>query len=161
MQIRVGQLVAAAYMALMAGAAATLGAQTVDPMMGTWKVDVAKSTFKPGPGPKSATIVIEPAGTGIKNSVDRVNVDGSTTKWGFITQRDGKPVPVTGNLMWDTATMTMANPSAGTIEFRKGDQLVATSRVAVSADGKTMTRTTTGTNPKGQAIHSVIVLTKQ
>ena len=60
MQIQVGQLVAAAYMALMAGAAATPRAQTADPMVGTWKVDVAKSTFKPGPAPKSATIVMEP-----------------------------------------------------------------------------------------------------
>lgn len=85
MQIQVGQLVAAACMALMAGAAATLGAQTVDPMVGTWKVDVAQSTFTPGPAPKSATVVIEPAGKGIKNSVDRVNVDGSTTKWGLAT----------------------------------------------------------------------------
>ena len=36
-----------------------------------------------------------------------------------------------------------------------------TTRVAVSADGKTMTATQTGTNAQGQSIKNVIVLDKQ
>ena len=45
------------------------GAQAPDPLVGTWKLDVAKSTYKPGPAPKSATVVIEAAGKGIKLSL--------------------------------------------------------------------------------------------
>ena len=41
------------------------GAQT-DPIVGTWKLDVAKSTYKPGPPPKSATVVIDAAGKASK-----------------------------------------------------------------------------------------------
>ena len=77
--------------------AAAANAQTTDPIIGTWNLDVAKSSFKPGPAPKSATVLVEPAGKGIKVSVDAVNADGSPMKWGFTTQRDGKDVPVTGN----------------------------------------------------------------
>ena len=51
--------------------AAAAGAQTKDPVVGTWKLDVAKSSYKPGPAPKSATVVVEPAGKGIKVSVTR------------------------------------------------------------------------------------------
>jgi hypothetical protein len=34
--------------------------------VGTWNLNVAKSTYSPGPVPKSATINVEPAGAGVK-----------------------------------------------------------------------------------------------
>ena len=37
-------------------------AQAPDPFAGSWKLDVAKSTYKPGPAPKSVTVAIEAAG---------------------------------------------------------------------------------------------------
>ena len=43
-------------------------AQAPDPFVGTWKLDVAKSTYKPGPAPKSLTVVIEAAGKGHQSS---------------------------------------------------------------------------------------------
>ena len=52
-------------------------AQTKDPMNGTWKLDPAKSTFNPAPGPKSLTAIIASAGTGRKVSVDGVAGDGT------------------------------------------------------------------------------------
>ena len=36
-----------------------------NPMIGTWKLNPAKSKFTPGPGPKSLTVKIEPAGKGV------------------------------------------------------------------------------------------------
>ena len=141
--------------------AMTASAQTPDPIIGTWKLDVAKTTFKPGPAPKSATVVIEPAGKGIKISVDAVNADGSPMKWGFTTMRDGKDVPVTGNPAYDTAASTQNGPNAGTTEYKKGGKVVLTSKFSLSADGKTLTLTSTGTDPKGQAVHNVSVYTKQ
>jgi hypothetical protein len=136
-------------------------AQAPDPIVGTWKLDPAKSSFKPGPGPKSATVVVEPAGKGIKVAVDAVNADGSPSKWGFTTMRDGKEVPVTGNPMYDTATSTQANPTSGETVYKKAGKVVVTSKLALSSDGKTMTLTGTGTNAKGEAIHNVSVYTKQ
>jgi hypothetical protein len=141
--------------------AAAANAQTTDPIIGTWKLDVAKSSFKPGPAPKSATVLVEPAGKGIKVSVDAVNADGSPMKWGFTTQRDGKDVPVTGNPAYDAAASTQTGPTAGTTEYKKGGKVVVTSKYALSADGKTMTLTGTGTDPTGQAVHNVSVYTKQ
>ena len=141
------------FVLVLAGAAS---AQSTDPMVGTWQLDTAKSSYKPGPAPKSATVVIEPAGaTGIKVAVDAVNADGSPMKWGFTTQRDGKPSPVTGNPNYDTITATKSSPTAGSNEYSKGGKPVATSKVAVSADGKTLTVTTDGTDAKGQKMHNV------
>jgi hypothetical protein len=141
--------------------AAAAGAQEKDPIIGTWKLDTAKSTYKPGPAPKSATVVVEPAGKGIKVAVDAVGGDGTPLKWGFTTNRDGKEVPVTGNPAYDTATSTQSSPTVGTTEYKKGGKVVVTTKLALSADGKTMTLTSTGTDPKGQAINNVSIYTKQ
>jgi hypothetical protein len=161
MQIRARQTVVKVLIgAAVLVAAGVAGAQT-DPVIGTWKLDTAKSSFKPGPAPKSATVLVEAAGKGIKVSVDAVNADGTPLKWGFTTLRDGKEVPVTGNPIYDTATSTQDSPTAGTTVYKKGGKTVVTSKLALSADGKTMTLTATGTDPKGQAIHNTSVYTKQ
>ena len=52
-------------------------AQGTDPMNGVWKLNVAKSTFSPGPAPKESTLTIESAGPGRKVSVTGVAGDGS------------------------------------------------------------------------------------
>ncbi len=56
-----------------AGAGRRDGSAGPDPLVGTWKLDLAKSTYKPGPAPKSATVVIDAAGKGIKVAVDAVD----------------------------------------------------------------------------------------
>ena len=70
-------------------------------------------------------------------------------------------MPITGNPLFDTATTTMPSPTTGTTEYKKADKLVVTTKLAVSADGKTMTLTSTGTDAKGQNVHNVSVYTKQ
>ena len=135
-------------------------AQAPDPLVGTWKLDVAKSTYKPGPAPKSATVVIDAAGKGIKVAIDAVMADGPM-KWGYTSARDGKDVPVTGNPNYDTANATQTSPTEGTIVYSKGGKAVVTVKTVISKDGKTMTATTTGTDPKGQAINNVAQYTKQ
>ncbi len=41
-----------------------------DPFVGTWRLNVAKSTYSPGPAPKSITSIYEAAGTGIQGVGD-------------------------------------------------------------------------------------------
>jgi hypothetical protein len=141
--------------------ASAASAQTAEPIVGTWKLDLAKSTYKPGPAPKSSVVTIEPAGKGLKIAVDAVNADGSPFKWGFTTLRDGKEeAPVSGNPMFDVVTATRESATAGTNVYKKAGKVVMTTKAAISADGKTMTLTSTGTDPKGLAIHNVQVYTK-
>ena len=152
---------------VLVGMAVLLGAtlsraQATDPIMGTWTLNVAKSSYKPGPGPKSSTLIVAPVGKGFKASVDAVNADGTPLKWGFTTARDGKEeAPVTGNPMFDVVTSTRDSATAGTNVYKKGGKVVMTTKAAVSADGKSLTLTSTGTDAKGQAIHNVAVYTKK
>lgn len=134
-------------------------AQT-DPFAGTWKLDVAKSTYKPGPAPKSASVAIEPVGKGLKVAVESVTADGPM-KWGYTNAGDGKESPVTGNPAYDTVVVTRTTPAESTVVYKKAGKTVVTLKASVAKDGKTMTTTAEGTDAKGQAMHNVAVYTKQ
>ena len=154
-----GVILGALALAVVPGVVA---AQTAEPIVGTWKLDIAKSTYKPGPAPKSTTIVVEQAGKGVKVAVDAVNADGSPLKWGFTSLRDGKEeAKVTGNPMFDTVTASRESANAGTNLYKQGGKLVITTKIAIAADGKSMTATSTGTDAKGQAVNNVAHYTKQ
>lgn len=138
---------------------AVIVAQT-DPLAGTWKLDVAKSTYSPGPAPKSATVVIESQGKDLKVAVDSVTADGPM-KWGYSSAGDGKDTAVTGNPMYDAVSVTRNSPSANTIVYKKAGKPVMTVKVSVAKDGKTMSTTSDGTDAKGRKVHNVAHYTKQ
>ncbi len=48
------------------------GGTTFGQAVGTWKLNLAKSTYQQGQAPKSATLVYEAAGEGIKVTVDQM-----------------------------------------------------------------------------------------
>jgi hypothetical protein len=139
---------------------ATLVAQSPDPFVGTWKMDPGKSTYKPAPGSKSSTLVIEAAGKGMKVSVDAVTATGPL-KWGYTAMPDGKDVPVTGNPNAETASMTLPSSHERVVVFKRGGKPALTSKAVVAKDGKVMTITQEGTDAKGQAVHNVLHYVKQ
>lgn len=135
-------------------------AQT-DPQVGVWKLNIAKSTFSPGPPPKSATTTIEAAGAGTKVVVDQVMADGAKRHWEFTANYDGKDSPVTGNPDVDTVARTRLNPTTVQTISKKGGKVTTTQTSAVSSDGKTRTVTTKGVNAKGEQVNSVGLYERQ
>lgn len=135
-------------------------AQTADPGLGTWKLNVEKSKFSPGPAPKSLAVTFSTAGAGVKAVIDGVGPDGAKVHWEYTANFDGKPYPVAGNADGDMVIASRVN--ATTIETRytlKGKPTTTNTRV-VSADGKTLTVTTTGVNAQGQKVNNVQVFEK-
>ncbi len=133
-----------------------------DPQVGVWKLNVAKSTYSPGPGPKSGTTTIEAAGTGTKVVVDQVLADGTKRHYEFTTSYDGKDSPVTGNNPeLDTVARTRTNATTVQTTAKKGGKVTTTQTSVVSSDGKTRTVTTTGVNAAGQKVNNVAVYEKQ
>jgi hypothetical protein len=147
---------------LTAALAGAVVAQAGDPQIGTWKLNVAKSTFSPGPAPKSGTTVIEAAGAGAKLIVDQTAADGTARHWGFTANYDGKDVPVVGNNP-DADTVARTRVNANTVETisKKAGTIVTTQQSTVSADGKTRTVTTKGVNAAGQKVNNVAVYERQ
>jgi hypothetical protein len=137
-------------------------AQTKDPFVGTWGLNVAKSKYSPGPVPKSVTATYEVAGQGYKISVKNEPASGPVQQYSYTTNLDGKDAPVTGNN--PNADMVAAKRiDAHTLEIvnKKGGKVTTTQRNVVAADGKTRTVTTTGTDAQGQKVNNVTVFEKQ
>jgi hypothetical protein len=51
-------------------------AQAADPQVGTWKLDVAKSKYSPGPPPKEITLTIESQPDGLKFTIVGTDAEG-------------------------------------------------------------------------------------
>jgi hypothetical protein len=131
------------------------------PGLGTWTLNVAKSKFSPGPAPKSSTVTFSAAGQGVKAVIDTIGPDGSKIHWEYSANFDGKPAPVTGNPDGDMVVAKRID--ANTIETSytlKGKPTTVNTRV-YSADGKTMTVTSTGTNGQGQKLNNVQVFERK
>jgi hypothetical protein len=140
----------------------TAFAQAANPAVGTWKLNVAKSKYVAGTVNKSGTTKIEAAGTGVKVTVDTVAGDATTRHWTYTANADGKDVPITGNSQYgDAVAMTRVDGRTTRQTYKNGGKVTATQTTAVSADGKTRTVTTKGTDARGQAIDGVAVYDKQ
>jgi hypothetical protein len=68
---------------------------------------------------------------------------------------------VTGNPNFDAQTYTRADARTINVSRLKGGKVVQTGTWAVSADGKMLTASYTGTNANGQQFNNVLVFDKQ
>jgi hypothetical protein len=152
------------FIAVVSVLAAALGsagvAQTPDPNLGTWTLNVAKSKYSPGPAPKSGTVTFSAAGQGMKAVIDTIGSDGSKTHWEYTANFDGKPYPVTGNPDGDMVIAKRINPNTIETSYTLKGKPTSVNTRAVSADGKTLTVTTKGTNAQGQKLDNVQVFEK-
>lgn len=134
-------------------------AQSDDPLVGTWKLNVAKSK---GALFKSGTTKIEAVGAGVKFTVEMVAADGAVSQWSFTANYDGKDNPVTGNSPYgDTVAVTRIDPKTTQLANKKGGKPTVTQTIVVSSDGKTRTTTSKGTNAKGETLDTVAFYEKQ
>ena len=161
MQKRIAVVIVA--LAAVLGISSTARAQSPDPSIGTWKVNLAKSTYSPGPKPTVAgTIKVEPSAGGLKTTIDGTNAQGRPTHTETVGKFDSKDNPVKGAPAPNTTTAYKRIDGRTFEAMGKVDgKPTVTTRVAISADGKTMTATQTGKNAQGQSVNNVIVADRQ
>jgi hypothetical protein len=148
----------AAIMILCVGAAAQEG----DPMNGVWKLNVAKSTFSPGPAPKEMTLTIESAGPGRKVAVTATAGDGTPIKWGYTGNFDRKENKVTGsNPDADVVMLRRLSARSTRTTYKLAGKQTLVNGVSVSEDGKTLAVAQTGVNGKGQTVKNNLAFDKQ
>src|SRR5580704_9901329 len=93
-----------------------------NPLVGTWKLNVEKSKYEPGPTPKSLTRTVEAQGAGVKYTFVGVAADGKPIAYGFSVQFDGKDNPVSGSMPngADTISAKSTDPSHYVAVQKKG-----------------------------------------
>lgn len=146
--------------ALVISSSATFGADNLT--HGTWKQNLSKSKFTPGPAPTSpATLRIEAAPGGEVITVDSVDAGGKSFSYSYKALYDGTPQKVSGSPYGDTVTLKQINSTSTEINYMRDGKASRTSTRTVSKDGKTMTIRAKGTDAKGQQYTSVSIFEKQ
>ncbi len=129
--------------------------------IGTWKTNVAKSKYDPGPPDKTSTKT-EPSGTnGAKNTVDGVGGNGNPVHYEYTLNYDGKDSPVTGSPNFDMVSIRRIDPNTTISVWKKGGTVVRIIRATVAKDGKSRTLDQVGVYGQGPAFHNVVIQDKQ
>jgi hypothetical protein len=132
--------------------ALTLTAQSSSPFQGKWVFNAEKSIFSPGPLPKSETLTFA-SGT---LTVEGVSAEGQPFVWSF-TPVSGKAVPVVGRHELTVETKESGNTL---VHMWSDESGTSYGNGEISADGKTMRYTLTGTR-WGNHVYEVSVFDKQ
>jgi ABC-type tungstate transport system permease subunit len=114
--------------------------------VGTWVLNVSKSTFDPPPPLKSSTVTVTPVqGGGVHTVLDIVEADGTSQHVEYTTALDGKAAPMTGYPDADSIIVTQINSRTIKDVFLKAGKSVERGTFTVSKDGKTMRGPLSGT----------------
>ena len=143
------------------GVAVALADSAMDPVVGTWKLDLAKSSFNPGPAAKSQTRAYVATADGIDMMYTGVAADGSAVNGKSSYKYDGKDYSITGSADYDT--LSLKRIDANTVEStqKKAGKAVGKTTRTVSSDGKVLTLKSKGTDAKGKAYDNVMVFDRQ
>lgn len=125
---------------------ASLTTNSVDPLVGTWKLNVSKSKFNPAPGPTSTTVI---EGEDRKLQIEREFADGKSVNWSIVLSKDGSSVPFSA--AGENSTFSRKVIDQRHIEDHWNTPGgISVGRGAFSHDGKTLTYLLTGTDPQGK-----------
>ena len=136
-------------------------ADAPDPVVGTWKLDTAKSKFTPGPAPKSQTRTYAETAQGTAMTFTGVAANGSSMSGQSTFKYDGKDYKITGSADYDTLSLKRLNGSTVRADLKKGGKVVGTTIRSLSGHGKVLTLASKGTGATGAAFDNVMVFDKQ
>jgi hypothetical protein len=142
-------------------AVSTVAVAQDDPIMGTWKVNTAKTKLPPGESAEALTRVHEPLPNGIKITRPLTDANGNPTRGTWTLYFDGKDHPVHGDANLDTLSLRRVDRYTMEAVAKKDGQIHNRMRWDISPDGKSMTWTSNRVLPPNRAGTTVRVYDKQ
>lgn len=143
--------------------AVATAAMAADPFVGTWKLNVAKSTIPQSQQTtKELTVVMRELGDQIELTATGTRTDGSA-----ILSRSTRPKQ--GGVIEDqtappagrSSIITVISPGNSYQTTLQNAKQVRVSHIVVSKDGKTMTGTIKGTDAKGKPYEGIELFDRQ
>ena len=131
------------------------------PQIGTWKLNLQRSQYIPGPAPRSMTLNIAQDGEVVKDTVQIVHAAGNVSTGVVMHIYDGQPHPATISRDYDATVLTQVDRNTLIFNRLKAGKLVQLGTFVISEDGKTLTITTTGIDGNGQSVKNIAVFDKQ
>jgi hypothetical protein len=132
--------------------------QGVDPLIGTWKLNVEKSTSTL-PLDKSSTLTFSGEGQSRTLVAEGVNAQNQSYKILYQHIYDGQPHPTTGSPDYDSSVYTRIGNTVNIVRFKNGKPVVVSQSILIPS--KTYSVTSEGISANGQQYHSVAVYDRQ
>jgi hypothetical protein len=149
------------------GALLTIGSAVIaagidaDPAVGTWKLNLAKSTFGGGPALKSQIRTYSQSAHGITLKLKTVTADGKETTTKTTYRLNGKDYPSMGNPDFDSLSGMQIDTNTTEFTLKRAGKPVGKIRRTVSKDGQTLTVNFVITNANGVQLSELTVFDKQ
>jgi hypothetical protein len=107
-------------------------------LLGTWRLDLEKSSYFPGPGPRSETRTYTADKDGVQGVINRVYADGHTEVIEYRANYDHEQA-VTGTPAYDAITLKKVDDYTSESVLSHAGMVYGTARRVISPDGSTMT----------------------
>jgi hypothetical protein len=130
-------------------------------VLGTWRLNVAKSTFSPGPPYRSQIRAYEPHDKAVKATITTTYADGHSSQIEYTADYDSLEYPVTGSPDYDSIRLKRVDAFTAEAELGHAGKTFATARRTISADGKTMTIVVQMEVSAGSPVRNVMVYDKR
>jgi hypothetical protein len=131
----------------------------VDPLIGTWKLNLEKSRFTGRASPKSRIVTWAGEGQNLAVTIEGVEAKGQPLKLIFRHIYDGQPHPVIGSPDYDSNTYYRIGNSINSTFFKDG-KVVGLTQVQL-VPGKTVTVIEEGIDAGDLPYHDVLVFERQ
>lgn len=109
-------------------------------LLGTWQLDVTKSTYFPGPPPRSETRTYTADSQGVQGTIRRIHADGRAETIEYRADYDREQI-VTGTPAYDAITLKKIDDLTAESTLSHAGMVYGTARRAISADLNTLTIT--------------------
>jgi hypothetical protein len=146
---------------LIVGSAVTAAGTDADPVVGTWKLNLAKSTFGGGPALKSQIRTYSQTAKGMTLKMKTVSAEGKETTTQTTYNVDGKDYPSIGNPDFDSLSGMQIDTNTTEFTLKRAGKPVGTIRRTVSKDGQTLTFNFVITNANGVQLSQLTVFDRQ
>src|SRR5690242_17523445 len=134
--------------------------QSMNLWVGTWKRNVARSSYSPGPPPKTEQIVNMALMNGLLQLTENgFNADGQPTRLVYVVNFDGSEHTVDPAQALTRTYRWIDERKFEAVNQVRGEDTTMVEFV-LATDGRTYTVTTAGITAQGQLVHNVVVYEK-
>ena len=129
------------------------------PLLGTWRMNLAKSRYMPGPPPVSETRTFSRDRTGVVGTVQRRLLDGRSETIQYRADY-AREYPVSGTEAYDAVIFRRIDRYTAEAVLSHAGRVYGTALRVVARDGRTMTITFRGEQSNGVDVHNIVLYDK-
>jgi hypothetical protein len=130
------------------------GSKAPDELVGGWRLNVAKSSYRPGPAPSSETRTYVRQGENVIGVIQRAFHDGRRDRIEYTADYD-REYPVTGTEDYDHVVLKRIDRYTSQAVLSHAGRVFGTARRVIAADGRSMTITFRRDNESGPSVLNV------